>query len=236
MVASGCAVISGLDQYDKSDAESPDAIADQTVNDVAKPDVVVADSGSDGATDATGDVMVADVQDGGAPDVVDSGNDGCVLGTTDDCTQCGAKCDGTNASTTTCSNDTTCIYTCKSGYSNCDAAAPDLNGCECPTPSCCGAGCATTHMNGVGDDYYDCVDAGTYNAPQALKACTAYTNDQTVCLTYMCQSDAGDSMICGYPDGGGCTCWTYVGQDTSHVYKSGSTSCFCPSTNDPTWN
>jgi hypothetical protein len=233
-VASGCALIGGLDQYTKGDAESPDAVADQTVNDVANPDAPTSDSGNDvGQPDASGDVVVADVQDGG---VSDAPADGCgALNTIDNCTMCGAQCDGTNASSTQC-NGTTCLYACKTGYANCDAAAPDLNGCECPTPTCCGAGCATTHMNGIGQNYYDCVDAGTYSAQQALKACTAYTTDQTVCTTYGCNSDAGDSMICGYPDGGGCACWTYVGLDMSHVYKSGTTNCFCPSTNDPTWN
>lgn len=235
LVASGCALIGGLDQYSKGDADSPDAVADQTVSDVAQTDAPNSDSGNDvSVPDSSGDVVVEDVQDGGVADAADAGDCG-TPNTINDCTMCGAKCDGTNASTTLCTG-TTCQYTCKNGYSNCDAAAPDLGGCECPTPTCCGAGCATTHANGVGQNYYDCVDAGTYNSTQALKACTAYTTDQLACAMYGCTSDAGDSMICGQPDGGGCACWTYVGLDTSHVYKSGNTNCFCPSTNDPTWN
>lgn len=230
VVASGCALVSGLDQFEKGDAESPDATSDQTV-----PDVVTKDSGTDTSQNdvVVQDVVTSDVQDAA---VVDAPADGCgALNTVDNCSACGAVCDGGNASSTSC-NGTTCQYACKTGYSNCNTAAPDLNGCECATPTCCGANCATTHMNGVGQNYYDCVDAGTYNAQQALKACTAYTTDQLACAQYGCNSDAGDQMICGVPDGGGCACWTYVGNDTSHVYKSGNTNCFCPSTNDPNWN
>ncbi len=96
-------------------------------------------------------------------------------------------------------------------------------------------------MNGTGQSYFDCVDAGTYNQTQAAKACTAYTNDQFACNAAGCVGDAGDLVICGSPDGGGCGCWDYTGSDTGHVYKSGvqldgSTTCFCPSTNDPNWN
>jgi len=234
--ASGCALISGLDQYEKGDAESPDVVVDQTSGDVTKPD-------------AESDVVVADVQDASAADALDGGDaatsdasdagfdgDCGALNTVNNCTMCGAKCDGTNATQTGC-NGTTCQYTCKQNYSNCNNGAPDLNGCECATPSCCGSSCATTHTNGVNQNYYDCVDAGTYNGQQALKACTAYTNDQFACQAASCIGDAGDLVICGTPDGGtSCVCWDYAGTDTAHVYKSGSTTCYCPGSTDPTWN
>ena len=97
--------------------------------------------------------------------------------------------------------------------------------------------CAITHANGVGQNYYDCVDAGTYNQTQAGKACTAYTNDQFACQAASCIGDAGDMVVCGTPEGGtNCVCWDYVGQDTSHVYKSGTTTCYCPGSTDPNWN
>ncbi len=236
LVASGCALVSGLDQYEKGDAESPDATPDQTVSDVAT-DTTTKDSGSDTSQeDAPNDVVTADVQDSGINDAADAGDSCGPLNTVDNCSMCGAVCDGGNATSTGC-NGTTCQYACKTGYSNCNTTAPDLNGCECATPSCCGASCQTTHMNGVGQNYYDCVDAGTYTSQQALKACTAYTSDQFQCNQGSCTSDAGDMMVCGYPEGGtNCVCWTWAGLDTSHVYKSGSTTCYCPSTNDPTWN
>ncbi|HEY2368398.1 MAG TPA: hypothetical protein VGH87_18505 [Polyangiaceae bacterium] len=241
--ASGCALISGLDQYEKGDAESPDVIDDLTTSDVTKPDasgdaqndVVVADAqdaGTDVSSDASGDA--ADATD--APTDASEDGDCGALNTVNDCTMCGAKCDGTNATVTGC-NGATCQYTCKQNFSNCNSAAPDTNGCECATPSCCGSACATTHANGVGQNYYDCVDAGTYNQTQAGKACTAYTSDQFACQAASCIGDAGDLVVCGTPDGGAsCVCWDYTGQDTSHVYKSGSTTCFCPGTTDPTWN
>jgi hypothetical protein len=242
--ASGCALISGLDGYEKGDAESPDVIVDQTTGDVTKTDT---------GTDAPSDVVVVDVQDAGSDvddastdtstsDASDGSSDASIdgdcgaLNTVNNCTMCGAKCDGTNATQTGC-NGTTCQYTCKPNFSNCNNGAPDLNGCECATPSCCGSACAITHNNGVGQSYYDCVDAGTYNQTQAGKACTAYTNDQFACMAASCIGDAGDMVICGTPDGGtNCVCWDYVGQDLSHVYKSGTTTCYCPGSTDPTWN
>jgi hypothetical protein len=239
---SGCALISGLDQYEKGDAESPDVVVDQTSGDVTKAetgsdaenDVVVADvqdASTTDADDAANDVVTSDVSDAGTSD-----GDCGALNTVNNCTMCGAKCDGTNATVTGC-NGTTCQYTCKPNYSNCANTAPDLNGCECATPSCCGSACANTHQNGVGQNYYDCVDAGTYNQTQAGKACTAYTNDQFACMAASCIGDAGDLVICGTPDGGtSCVCWDYVGTDISHVYKSGTTTCYCPGTTDPTWN
>jgi len=235
--AAGCATIAGLDQYEKGDAEvSTDATIDQSgdvaakdaSNDTTQSDVVTTDVVE---TDATDGGPIPDATDGSIGDAGDCG----VPDTVKDCTMCGAKCDGTNSNNTNC-NGTTCTYQCKSGFSNCNTTAPDLNGCECATPACCGASCQTTHMNGIGQNYYDCVDAGTYNQAQALKACTAFTNDQFACQTFSCVSDAGDMMICGPPDAGSCACWTYTGLDTGHVYKSGNSNCFCPDTNDLGWN
>jgi hypothetical protein len=241
LVASGCAAITGLDQYVKGSADaSSDAVADQTVGDVGTPDAPTADSSNDSSPpDAAGDTSTdAPVQDGGSDaDDAGDGDAGCgPVNTITNCSACGAQCDTSNASNTSCTG-TTCQYTCKTGFSNCDAAAPDLNGCECPTPVCCGAGCATTHACGVNNlPYYDCVDAGTYNQTQAAKACTAYTNDQFACNAGTCNNDAGDPLICGAPDGGGCACWAYGGTGSGHVHLSGNASCFCPSVNDPSWN
>ena len=236
LVASGCALVSGLDQYEKGDAESPDATPDQTVSDVAN-DTTTTDSGNDSSQeDAPADVVGSDVQDGGPSDAADAGDSCGPLNTVDNCSMCGAVCDGGNATSTGC-NGTTCQYTCKTGYSNCNTTAPDLGGCECATPSCCGASCATTHAVGVNAlNYYDCVDAGTYDQTQAAKACTAYTGNQFLCSLATCTNDAGDPLMCGNPDGGGCACWAYGGTSNGHVHLSGNTSCFCPSTNDPTWN
>ena len=235
LVASGCAAISGLDQYVKGDVDaSLDAPTDTTTKDVVAEDAPPSDSGNDvSVSDAGGDVVVED-----AADAADGSDAGCgALNTIDNCSACGEACDASSASAVSCTG-TTCQYTCKPGFSNCDTAAPDLGGCECATPSCCGSSCATTHTNGVGQSYFDCVDAGTYNQTQAGKACTAYTNDQFACTAGSCIGDAGDLVVCGSPDGGACACWDYTGTDTSYVFKSNApdAGCFCPNTIDPKWN
>ncbi len=241
IVASGCALVSGLDGYSKGgDLDgSPDVAADQTVKDVAA-DSPTTDSGNDtGTPDSGGDVVVADAQDSGVNDAADAGDSCGPTNTVNNCSQCGAVCDGTNATSTGC-NGTSCQYTCKAGFSNCTTTAPDLNGCECATPSCCGSSCAVTHSNGIGQNYYDCVEAGTWNQTQAAEACTAYTKNQFVCQAAGCiGSDGGptgDLVICGNPDGGTCACWNYQGPDIGYVHQSGNTSCFCPNTNDFKWN
>ncbi len=241
LVVSGCAAITGLDQYTKGDLDaSLDApVADQTVKDNVTADAPPPDSGNDTGTDAGGDADAGQAQDSGgdATDAAVDGDAGCgPTNTITNCSACGDQCDTINSNPLSCTG-TTCIYQCKTGFSNCDAAAPDLNGCECPTPVCCGAGCAVTHNCGVNNlHYYDCVDAGTYDQTQASKACTAYTGNQFACSQATCTNDAGDSLICGAPDGGGCACWTYTGSAIGHVHLSGNSSCFCADTNDPSWN
>jgi hypothetical protein len=239
-LASGCAALSGLDQYSKGDdASLADATPDQTVSDVVTKDSPTSDANDATPPDDTG----VDAQDAGADDAADAavdGDAGCgALNTVTNCSKCGATCDGTNATTTQC-NGTTCQYTCKTGFSSCNNTAPDTDGCECATPSCCGSACATTHKNGIGQSYFDCIDAGTYDQTQAAKACTAYTNNQFACSAASCiGSDGGatgDLVICGNPDGGTCACWNYQGTDIGYVHQSGNTSCFCPNTNDFKWN
>ncbi len=234
LFASGCAAISGLDQYVKGDVDaSLDAVADMTTNDVVAEGAPPSDSGND-ANDAGGDAVVEDA----ASDAADASDTGCgALNTVDNCSSCGAACDASSASAVSCTG-TTCQYTCKPGFSNCNTTAPDLGGCECATPSCCGSSCATTHTNGVGESYWDCVDAGTYDQTQAGKACTAYTNAQFACSPASCVGDAGDLVICGSPDGGACGCWDYTGTDKGYVFKSNSpeAGCFCPNTTDSIWN
>lgn len=237
LLASGCALISGLDQYVKGgDDASVDALADQTTSDVAS-DAPVADANNDVTpSDAGADVTDASVADVVVVDASDASSDCGATNTVANCSMCGAACNGTNASATSCTG-ATCQYTCKGGFSNCDASAPDLDGCECATPMCCGAGCGVTHNVGVNSlKYYDCVDAGTYDQTQAAKACTVYTNNQFACSLATCTNDAGDLLMCGGPDGGGCACWTYGGQAVGHVHLSGNATCFCADTNDPSWN
>ncbi len=235
-----CAVISGLDQYVKGDA-SIDVIDDQTVSDVVEPDAPNKDSSADDANDSAPSDAGTDSQiedaDAAITDATVTDADCGPVDTLTNCTACGAACDTANTSSASCTG-VTCTYACNAGFSNCDAAAPDLNGCECATPLCCAGGsCGVTHDVGVNAlKYYDCVEAGTYNQTQAAEACTAYAGNQFLCSLANCTNDAGDPLMCGNPDGGGCACWTYGGSATGHVHLSGNASCFCADTNDPTWN
>ncbi len=227
--ASGCAAITGLDQFAKG------------TDDASIADATFADQNADARNDTTVDSTLQDTSqvdsdtlDAGA-DAPDTSDAGCgPTNTIDNCSMCGSKCGSTNVADASCTG-TSCQYACKTGYSNCDAAPPDLGGCECPTPVCCGAACATDHTNGVGQSFYDCVAKVTYDQPQGLKACTAYTGNQFACTLANCSNDAGDMLVCGTINNS-CVCWDYMGASVGHVYKSGSASCFCPSANDPTWN
>lgn len=230
----GCALIAGVDQYKKGQCPG------DCDGSVAPHDAAVDTSPDTSLVDAANDVQPlpdsgGDAADGGANDASPDGGCG-PTNTVQNCSQCGAVCDQTNASNAAC-NGTTCLYTCKMGFSNCSNGAPDLNGCECATPSCCGAQCATEHANGIGQNFYDCVAQKTYDQTQATEACTAYTSNQNACLLYQCDlGDAGkDELVCGL-SGNVCACWTYLGLYVGHVHKSADSSCFCPTSNDATWN
>lgn len=125
--------------------------------------MVVVMTGDD-AMDAPSDVPEdREILDGGvdAPSAVEAGPDagppveaGC--GPTDtvaNCGQCGAACDTTNGTPTSCTGSA-CKYTCNTGWGDCNPAAPDLNGCETPlntTSNCtgCGITCDTVNSNGA---------------------------------------------------------------------------------------
>jgi cohesin domain-containing protein len=81
------------------------------------------------------------------------GNDsnGCEtpLNTVTNCGGCGNICNQNNSSSASC-NGMTCLYTCKAGFGDCNAAAPDTDGCETPldTAANCGA-CANACAPGA---------------------------------------------------------------------------------------
>jgi hypothetical protein len=139
-------------------------------------------------------------------------------------------------------NGTTCSYTCNAGASDCDkATAPDTDGCECPTPGCCGTGCDTTHVNGLGEDYYDCNPLDTYEETTAMEACVAYAASQGQSATW-CQDGWGCTAIpsitevCHLNAANGTTCsgdcWVYTG--TSEI--GWVTTCANCETEAATWN
>jgi hypothetical protein len=105
-------------------------------------------------TDADGGVMPDAAADGPAESGVEAGPDCGPMNTVTNCGQCGAACDTTRSAPSSCMAGA-CHYTCNTGWGDCDASAPDLNGCETPlnsTSNCtaCGVACDTAHSNGAG--------------------------------------------------------------------------------------
>jgi hypothetical protein len=236
----GCAAIAGIDQFSEGqcaggdcdggvgadvikqgDAPVDQSVADQVAKDVVTQDVVSGDDASDGGT-TTND---------------SGGNDGgCgATNTITNCSGCGLACDVVHSNSPVC-NGVTCGYgSCHTGYSDCDTTAPDTDGCECATPSCCGSSCATTHSNGLGENYYDCTAKSTYNSTQAMEACAAYTGNQSLCSTAGCTGPGSNLVACGAINGK-CACWNYSGSNVTHVTTSANSTCYCPTSSDPTWN
>jgi hypothetical protein len=153
--------------------------------------------------------------------------------TTANCGGCGNVCDKTSG-TPTC-NGTTCAYACNPGRSDCSQTPPDLNGCECATPGCCGSSCQYTHIDGLGQDFYDCVAPGVYDLAQATEACTAFTGNASQCAAISCKNGAG--AVCSATSPTSCACWEYSGSATGHVHSSGSAGqCYCALVTDTAWD
>ncbi len=240
----GCAMISGVDQFQKGDC--PGGCADgqspadgSSTTDGSKPDGTV-DSGPDGGSmgmdGSSGDDSSMGTDSGGMDaGGMDAGGDGCgPLNTVQNCTMCGGACDMTNSQGASCNGQTCQYQSCNMGWSDCNTSAPDFDGCECNTPSCCGNMCQTTHSNGIGQSFYDCTAKNTYTQIQAIEACTAYTGNSNLCSMYTCVNPK-DSLICGTINNI-CACWDYSGTYVGHVSNSGSKSCVCAGGNDPQWD
>ena len=238
--AVGCATVTGLDKYvvgDCAGGECDGSVpVDGSLPDGDKPGV---DGGSDSASADGGGSDATTTDAGPGKDAGDAGggNDGgCgALDTPTNCTACGASCDVLHSDTPSC-NGVTCTYPgCHSGWSDCNTTAPNLDGCECNTPGCCSNGCETTHSNGAGQNYYDCNALNTYDLSAGTEACTAYTGNQASCSGSSCAGPGSNLVVCG-TTGGSCTCWDYSGTNSGHVYSSGSTACYCPTSSSATWN
>jgi hypothetical protein len=237
MTVCGCAAIAGIDQFSEGacaggdcdggsgvDAKPPDSAVDQSAVDQATKDVAEEDV-----------VTTNDAGDGGTQKDSGGGSDCGPTNTITNCSGCGLACDVVHSNSPVC-NGVTCGYgSCHSGYSDCDTTAPDTDGCECATPSCCGSSCATTHSNGLSENYYDCTAKGTYNSTQAMEACTAYTGNVALCSTAACTGPGSNMVACG-ASGGKCACWNYSGTNQTHVTTSSNSTCYCPTSTDPTWN
>src|SRR5262249_34582213 len=114
-------------------------------------------------------------------------------------------------------------------------------GCECATPGCCATACQTTHMNGLGQKYYDCTALGTpgipstYTGTMATEAADAWTTSVTATP---CQCGTGASAPrCYYKQTAtACAVWLYTGGLAGYVHLEPTSSCICPGSTDPTWN
>ena len=228
----GCALIAGVDQYQKGDC--PGGCLDATLSDARADSTLDSTVGDSPGSDTGGDSPPMDAGVEMGLDVFSESGCG-PLNTIQNCSKCDAACDMVHSNNPSC-NGMTCMYqSCQMGWSNCDKTAPDLAGCECNTPGCCMSACETTHTNGLNQNFYDCVAQGTYNQTQAAKACTAYTGNQFACSMFTCAGDGGNLVICGTA-GGRCACWAYVGTQQGRLYQSPDATCFCPGGNNPSWN
>lgn len=245
--ATACAAIAGVDQFSEGACAGGDC--DGAVIDSASDVPQGVDAPFDAPRETSGGdasgTDASDASDGGASDASDASKDAAKDAPSDaggdcgpdllNCTACGASCDVIHSNPTSC-NGATCVYSsCHSGWTDCSTTAPNLDGCECNTPACCGSKCETTHANGVGQNYYDCVDAGTYNVTQATEACAAYTGNQAACSSSGCTGPGSNMVVCG-SSGNLCVCWNYSGTNVGHLYSSGQSTCYCPGSTDPSWN
>jgi hypothetical protein len=254
----GCAVITGLDQLQKSDCT--DHCVDATTNDVTtdrKSDDAPVQGANDGpGADATDGAVVDShhdlVADVGPDDAFDSG---CgPLNDPDHCSACNIECaqGGPSQSQRFC-NGVKCSYTCTAHHLDCNASiAPNTDGCECHTGNinnaqCCGTSCPVEHDNGLGQvnsSFFDCVTPNTYNLQLATDACIAFTGNPADCNargSYQClKGDAGTGEILVCSDGNGassCVCWSYTNPNQGHVLNGGQKypNCYCPQGGDPTY-
>jgi hypothetical protein len=136
---------------------------------------------------------------------------GCAtsLATLDNCGACGIACNTANSVDAGC-GPAGCSYACATNFANCNTTSAPANtgGCECNTSACCattgatpgvggpGYACETTHANGVGQAFYDCEPAGTYNVTHATEACNAYLASLSA-PTSACGTAACDVTISG---------------------------------------
>jgi hypothetical protein len=118
------------------------------------------------------------------------------------------------------------------------SSAPDVTATcgmsVCASPVCCDGGCATTHFNGLGQFFYDCAPAPTFNVTQAYAACTAFTGNMSQCTANTVGCSSGNS-ICS-TGASTCACWVYDGSNAGHVVNFMSPSCNCVPKSSGTWN
>ncbi|HEX9049586.1 MAG TPA: hypothetical protein VF841_03550 [Anaeromyxobacter sp.] len=137
---------------------------------------------------------------------------------------------------------------CASGICTCPAAEPAVCGTTAGSGGtcCAGNGCCTpagggpstcqiSHSNGVGQSFYDCVPAGTYDVTQAQKAAQAWDPGGMPVAGYTLGC-ASQSCL-GWQTAHACGVWCYGGdilQGRAEAVQS--LVCPCPTPGSPSWN
>jgi hypothetical protein len=125
---------------------------------------VDAQTGADGPDATDGGTMPDADVDAPGESGVDAGPDCGPTNTVTNCGQCGAACDTTHSTPSSCTAGA-CQYTCNAGWGNCQSSPPDLNGCETPlntASNCtaCGVACDTAHSLDAGCSATSCTYSG----------------------------------------------------------------------------
>ena len=91
-----------------------------------------------------------------------------------------------------------------------------------------------THSNGIGQSFYDCVPAGTYDLTQATAAANAWPVAAVSTFTAAC----GTGMIYCKQAAAQCACWAYSGNRVGLVRLNDvSATCYCPGLiGNPSWD
>jgi hypothetical protein len=146
-----------IDAHDVPDTSTMDGpLGDEHID---GPDAMDAADGGGGMADG-----VADSPAEAAEASVDAAPDCGPTNTVTNCGQCGAACDTTHSTPSSCTAGA-CHYTCATGWGDCQSSAPDLNGCETPlntTSNCtaCGVACDTAHSLDAGCSATGCTYSG----------------------------------------------------------------------------
>jgi hypothetical protein len=148
---------------DTSTSDVPLVMGDDAIDSPATADSPATMDGAD-AGEALDAVADSPSKPESGPDSGPPGPDCGPTNTVTNCGQCGAACDTTRGTPTSCTASA-CHYTCNAGWGDCQQSAPDLNGCETPlttTSNCtgCGVTCDTVHSNGAGCSSTSCTYTG----------------------------------------------------------------------------
>jgi hypothetical protein len=103
----------------------------------------------------------------------------------------------------------------------------------------CGASGFTVHSNGIGQTFQDCAPSGTYDATQALEACTAFTGKSASCTIESCiglLEKATDEQAACSKGASTCECWSFAGVYVGLVQSTDAKLCKPCAAGGKAWN